>query len=171
MPVVQTELVRPDTMNRSNLLIVDDDEETLGLLTEFFEGLGYGVVTATGGHEALQKLDDLGIDCVISDLVMPPGMSGLELLKRMRADNIKTPFLVNTGYPSIDTAVEALKAGAYDYITKPLHLDDMRIKVERALYTKKLEKSVKTVNGIVLAILVSIPLWLVLGVLAGKTWK
>ena len=158
-------------MTTVNLLIVDDDEETLGLLREFFEGLGYGVVTAGGGQEALQKLDTFNVDCVISDLVMPPGMSGLELLKRMRADNIKTPFLMNTGYPSIDTAVEALKAGAYDYITKPLHLDDMRIKVERALYTKKLEKSVKTVNGVIWAILISIPLWLVLGVLVGKAWK
>jgi DNA-binding NtrC family response regulator len=154
-----------------NLLIVDDDEETLGLLTDFFEGLGYGVVTAKGGHEALQKIDAFNVDCVISDLVMPPGMNGLELLKRMREDNINTPFLMNTGYPSIDTAVEALKAGAYDYITKPLHLDDMRMKVERALYTKKLEKSVKTVNGIIWAILISIPLWLVLGVLMGKAWR
>ena len=78
---------------------------------------------------------------------------------------------MNTGFPSVDSAVEAMKAGAYDYISKPLQLEDVRIKVERALYTKKLEKSVKTVNGIVWAILISIPLWLVLGILVGKVWK
>ena len=157
-------------MITANLLIVDDDEEIRNLLKEYFQGLGYTVVTADGGHEALQKLDSLGTDCIISDLVMPD-MDGLELLKQVRAENKNTPFLINTGYPSVDSAVEAMKAGAYDYITKPLQLEDVRIKVERALYTKKLEKSVKTVNGIVWAILISIPLWLILGILVGKVWK
>jgi DNA-binding NtrC family response regulator len=158
-------------MVTTNLLIVDDDELIRNLLTEYFEGLGYTVVIAEGGQEALQKLDTFDIDCVISDLVMPPGMDGLELLRQMRAEKRNMPFLMNTGYPSIDTAVEAMRAGAYDYITKPIHLDDMRIKVERALYTGKLEKSAKKVSGIMWAILLSIPLWLVLGILVGKAWK
>jgi DNA-binding NtrC family response regulator len=157
-------------MTTANLLIVDDDEEIRNLLGEYFQGLGYTVVTADGGREALQKLDSLEVDCIISDLVMPE-MDGLELLKQMREENRNVPFLMNTGYPSVDTAVEAMKAGAYDYISKPLHLEDVRIKVERALYVSKLEKSAKTVNGIVWAILISIPLWLALGILVGKVWK
>jgi len=157
-------------MITANLLIVDDDEEIRNLLKEYFQGLGYTVETAEGGHEALHKLDGSEIDCIISDLVMPD-MDGLELLKQMRAENRNIPFLMNTGYPSVDSAVEAMRAGAYDYISKPLQLEDIRIKVERALYTRKLEKSVKTVNGIVWAILISIPVWLILGILVGKVWK
>ena len=154
----------------ANLLIVDDDEAVRTLLKEFFQGLGYVVVTAEGGQEALQKLHNFEVDCIISDLVMPD-MDGLALLKHIRAQSRNTPFLMNTGYPSVDSAVEAMKAGAYDYISKPLQLEDVRIKVERALYTKKLEKSVKTVNGIVWAILISIPLWLILGIVVGKVWR
>jgi two-component system, NtrC family, response regulator HydG len=157
-------------MTTANLLVVDDDEEIGNLLKEYFQGLGYTVVTADGGQDALQKLNSFEVDCIISDLVMPD-MDGLQLLKQIRLEDKNTPFLMNTGYPSVDTAVEAMKAGAYDYISKPLQLEDVRIKVERALYTRKLEKSVKTVNGIVWAILISIPLWLFLGILVGKLWK
>jgi two-component system response regulator PilR (NtrC family) len=158
-------------MKTASLLIVDDDQLIRNLLAEYFEGLGYTVVTAEGGEEALQKLKTFNIDCIVSDLVMPSGMTGLELLKRMRAEKINIPFLMNTGYPSIDTAVEAMREGAYDYITKPMHLDDMRIKVERALHAKKLEKSAKKVSIIMWTILISIPLWIALGVLIGKIWK
>ena len=157
-------------MITTSLLVVDDDEQIRNILSEYFQPLGYTVATADGGHEALQKLDSTPVDLVISDLVMPD-MNGLELLKQMRSENKKIPFLMNTGYPSVDSAVEAMKAGAYDYITKPLQLEEVRIKVERALYTKKLEKSIKSVNGLVWAILMSVPLWLILGIILGKVWK
>ncbi|MDR2017661.1 MAG: response regulator [Syntrophobacterales bacterium] len=157
-------------MVAASLLVVDDDEEIRGLLKDYFQGIGYVVATAEGGHEALQKLNSVKVDCIISDFVMPE-MDGLELLRRMRAENMNMPFLMNTGHPSVDSAVEAMKAGAYDYISKPLELEDVRIKVERALYTKKLERSVKTVNGIIWAVLISIPLWLILGIVMGKVWK
>jgi DNA-binding NtrC family response regulator len=158
-------------MAKTNLLIVDDDEDTRNLLKEYFEGLGYTVATTEGDHDALQKLDTLDAECVISNLVTPQGMDGLELLKKMRAGNRNTMFLINTGHPSIDTAVKVMKVGAYDCICKPYHLEDVRIKVERALYTKKLEKSAKTITGIVWAIIISIPIWLFLGILGGKAWK
>jgi DNA-binding NtrC family response regulator len=157
-------------MERASLLVVDDDEGIRNLLKEYFQGLGYTVVTAESGQQALEKLDSFVADCIISDLVMPD-MDGLQLLKKIRAENRSIPFLMNTGYPSVGSAVESMKAGAYDYIAKPLQLEDVRIKVERALYTKRLEKSVKTVHGVVWAILISIPLWLLLGILLGKVWK
>ena len=100
-----------------------------------------------------------------------PDMNGLELLERLREQRKKVPFLMITGYPTIETAVDVMKRGAYDYITKPLQLEDVRIKVERALHTKGLEKSLKKLSGIAWAILISIPIWLILGIILGKIWR
>jgi DNA-binding NtrC family response regulator len=152
------------------ILIVDDDEQIRKLLVEYFRNLGYEVRFATNGAEALGKLSQNDIDCIISDLIMPD-MDGLELLKQVRAQDSKIPFLLVTGYPTIETAIEVMKQGAYDYIAKPLQLEDVRIKVERALHTKKLERSIKRLTGIAWAIIISIPIWLLLGIIFGKVWR
>jgi two-component system, NtrC family, response regulator AtoC len=154
-------------MITSQILIVDDDEAIRELLKEFFQGLGYGVVTAVNGSEGLRLISRHSFDCIISDHLMPD-MNGLELLEQIREQNKKVPFLMITGYPTIETAVEVMKQGAYDYITKPLELEDVRIKVERALHTKGLEKSLKKLSGIAWAIIISIPIWLILGIILGK---
>ncbi len=152
------------------ILIVDDDEQIRKLLVEYFQQLGYEVKFAANGAEALGKLSQNDIDCIISDLVMPD-MDGLELLKQIRSQNLKIPFLIITGYPTIETAIEVIKHGAYDYIAKPVQLDEVRIKVERALHTKKLERSIKRLTGIAWAIIISIPIWIILGIILGKVWR
>jgi DNA-binding NtrC family response regulator len=152
------------------ILIVDDDEQIRKLLVDYFQQLGYEVKFAANGSEALGKLSQNDIDCIISDLIMPD-MDGLELLKQIRSQNLKIPFLVITGYPTIETAIEVIKHGAYDYIAKPFQLDDVRIKVERALHTKKLERSIKRLTGIAWAIIISIPIWIILGIIFGKVWR
>lgn len=76
-----------------------------------------------------------------------------------------------TGYPSVETAIEAIKKGAYDYITKPLNLEDVRIKLERALRSKDIERSLKKVTGVLWGLIVSIPIWLILGIVLGTVWK
>jgi DNA-binding NtrC family response regulator len=154
----------------AHLLAVDDDGAIRELLKEFFQGLGYEIALAANGSEALSIIRQQDFDCIISDHVMPD-MNGLELLERLREQNKKIPFLMITGYPAIETAVEVMKRGAYDYITKPLQLEDVRIKVERALHTKGLEKSLKKLSGIAWAILISIPIWLILGIILGKIWR
>ncbi len=154
-------------MITAHLLIVDDDEAIRELLKEFFQGLGYKVTIAANGAEALSVAGEHDFDCVVSDNVMPD-MNGLELLEELRKHKKNMPFLMITGYPSIETAVEVMKQGAYDYITKPLQLEDVRIKVERALHAKGLEKSLKKLSGIAWAILISIPIWLILGIILGK---
>lgn len=156
-------------MITARILIVDDDEAIRELLKEFFQGLGYETITAANGSEALTVISQHDFDCIISDNVMPD-MDGLELLERLWKQGKKVPFLMITGYPTIETAVEVMKRGAYDYITKPLQLEDVRIKVERALHTKGLEKSLKKLSGIAWAILISIPIWLILGIILGKIW-
>ena len=154
----------------THILVVDDDQPIRELLKEFLGRLGYEVTTAANGREALLKLDQCDFDCVVSDHMMPD-VDGVELLKRLRAQKKKVPFLMITGYPSVETAVEVMKQGAYDYVTKPLELEDVRIKVERALHTNALEKSLKKVTGIVWAVLISVPIWLILGIIFGKAWK
>jgi DNA-binding NtrC family response regulator len=157
-------------MIAARILIVDDDVAIRELLKEFFQGLGYEINTATNGSEALTMISQNDFDCIISDHVMPD-MNGLDLLEQLVDKKKKVPFLMITGYPTIETAVEVMKQGAYDYITKPLQLEDVRIKVERALHTKGLEKSLKKLSGIAWAIVISIPIWLILGILLGKIWR
>ena len=157
-------------MVTAHILIVDDEEAIRDLLKECFQGLGYEAITAANGSEALTSVSQYDFDCIISDHVMPD-MNGLELLEQIRGLRKKVPFLMITGYPNIETAVEVIKLGGYDYITKPLQLEDVRIKVERALHTKGLEKSLKKLSGIAWAILISIPIWLILGIILGKIWR
>ena len=76
-----------------------------------------------------------------------------------------------TGHPSVETALDAIKAGAYDYITKPVSLEDVRFKIERAMRMRGVEKSLKTASGLLWAVIISIPVWLALGIILGIVWK
>src|SRR4030042_6564599 len=94
-----------------------------------------------------------------------PNIDGLELLKRIRNIDKEVIFLMITGYPSIETAVDAIKKGAYDYITKPFHMEDVKLRIERAFEKRSLKERLKTVQGLMWALLFSIPLWLILGII------
>ena len=157
-------------MNTGRILVVVDDESMRNLLSDYLMGLGHDVITAGNGEEALAKFIPGGFDCVISDLMMPE-VDGLELLKRIRLQDRSVLFLMITGYPSIDSAVNAVKEGAYDYVTKPFHMEDIRIKVERALSAKKTAGSLKAMTGLLWALIISIPIWLILGIVLGVVWK
>lgn len=157
-------------MNIGRLLIVDDDAAILATLSEYFEGFGHKVVTAADGEEAVQKFVPGQFDCIISDMMMPK-MDGLELLKLIKKSDDQVLFVIITGYPKIENAIEAIKAGAYDYVIKPFNLEDIKIKVERAIDVKRAKKSLKTVTGLLWAVLLSIPLWLALGILMGVVWN
>lgn len=152
------------------ILVVDDEESTRTTLHDYLTGIGYDVVTAADGKEALKKFDPGAFDCVISDLIMPE-IDGIELLKRLRVEDGDVFFLMITGFPGLDSAVNAMKEGAYDYIVKPFHMDDMRLKVERALHVKKIEASLKRVKGLFLSCIVLIPVLVSLGIIFGIFWK
>ena len=139
-------------------------------LKDFLENLGYSVDTAVSGEDALQKFIPGKFNSVISDLVMP-NMDGMELLKQIRQKDTTVVFLMITGHPSLESAIEAIKQGAYDYITKPFKFDDIEIKLERALYARSLEKSLKKVNGVMWGLIISIPVWLILGIVLGIVWR
>jgi two-component system, NtrC family, response regulator PilR len=157
-------------MKAGRILVVDDEESTRTTLHDYFTEIGYNVVTADDGEDALKKFVPGAFDCVISDLFMPE-IDGIELLKRIRVEDSDVFFLMITGFPGLDSAINAMKEGAYDYITKPFHMDDMRLKVERALHVKKTEASLKRVKGLFLSFIILIPVLVSLGILFGIFWK
>ena len=157
-------------MSINRILVVDDEESARDMLREYFTDAGYEVVTASGGEEALGKFAPEKYDCVICDLFMPD-KDGIEVLKMVRLQDSQVIFLMVTGFPSIDNAIKAMKEGATDYITKPFHMEDIMIKVARALNAKKTVESLRKVTGLFWGIIISIPIWLILGIIMGIFWK
>jgi two-component system response regulator PilR (NtrC family) len=152
------------------VLVVDDEENIREVLSNYLENMNYDVVTAVDGQDALNKYEKGEFDLIISDLLMPK-VDGLELLKQIRIIDKDIIFLMITGYPSIETAVDAIKKGAYDYITKPFHMEDVKLRIERAFEKQSLKERLRTVQGFVWALLLSIPLWLVLGIILAALLK
>ncbi len=149
------------------VMVVDDEESIREVLSNYLESLGYEVQTASDGQDALGKFEAGAYDLIVSDLLMPV-IDGLELLRKVREKDRDVIFLMITGYPSIETAVEAIKKGAYDYITKPFHMEDVRIRIERSFEKKNLRDRLSTIQGFVWALLFSIPVWLILGIILAK---
>jgi len=157
-------------MSAGRILVVDDTEIIRTTLDDYFAILGYDVVTASDGEDALNKFVPGEFDCIISDLMMPK-VDGLELLKKVKLQDKKVMFLMMTGYPSIDNAVNAMKHGAYDYVTKPIAMEDLRMKVERMLNAKKTQDSLTTITNLFWSLIISVPIWLILGIVLGHVWK
>ncbi len=119
-------------MTPRSVLVVDDDESLRRVTQVQLEQAGYQVTTAPSGSDALRMMETSQFHLVITDLRMP-GMSGLELLTRIRSQFPETAVVMFTAFGSVDSAVEAMRAGAYDYITKPVHPEQLILVVERSL--------------------------------------
>jgi len=128
--------------SRSTILLVDDDPAALSMLDRWLSDDGYKVVTAMDGREALDAFRDSDPDLVISDLIMP-GMNGMELLEQLHSESPDVQVILLTSYGSIPSAVEAVRAGAFDYLSKPVLIDELRLAAERALAHRALQKEVK----------------------------
>ena len=148
-------------------MVVDDEEDIRKVISIYLKKVGYETSTAENGQDALNKFKKGHFDVILSDLTMPE-MDGLELLEKIREFDKEVIFLMITGHPSIKTAVDAIKKGAYDYIEKPLQLDEMKIKIERAFESKYLKEQLRTSRALAWALIVSIPLWLILGLMLAK---
>ncbi len=145
-------------------LIVDDDPSIREVLNGFFVMFGFNTICATNGEEALQIYQNQRFDVVISDMMMPK-MDGMELLKQLKLIDPDVIFFMITGYPTIDSVIEAIKNGAKDYLAKPFNIDEIKIKIDRALLERNLQDKVKCSRGIIWALIISIPLWMFLGIL------
>ncbi len=115
-----------------SILIVDDELNIRRVLERAFAKEGYQVYTAEGGHQALRILEETPCDLVLTDVVMPD-MTGLELLKRARQKYPNLQVILMTAYGTIPMAVEAMRAGAFDFLTKPLEMEVLRKVVRNAL--------------------------------------
>ena len=118
-------------------LVVDDDESVRNIIRRFLEGAGYSVTTATDGVEALEKVSQQDITVVLLDISMP-GMSGTEVLQRLSESRPDICVLMVTAVVDTKTAVESMKMGAYDYITKPFEQDDVIEKIRKAVEKRKI---------------------------------
>ncbi|MBL8239967.1 MAG: sigma-54-dependent Fis family transcriptional regulator [Bryobacterales bacterium] len=127
-------------------VLVVDDEENLRRVTQLkLQQAGYEAMTASDGRQALEVLARNPHDLIITDLKMP-GMSGMDLLRRVREDYPEIIVVVVTAFGTIESAVEAMKLGAHDYIIKPVTADALRLVVSRALEHHRLQEEVKTLR-------------------------
>jgi DNA-binding response OmpR family regulator len=123
--------------SRGTILVVDDEESIRDIVSRRLEEEGYQCTTASDGKEALWKSFMHDFDLVLTDIKMP-GMSGLEVLSQIANDHPDTGVVMITALAETKTAVEAMKIGAFDYVTKPFNLDDLVMRVERALDRRRL---------------------------------
>ena len=123
----------------ATILVVDDEPSACSALTTVLKGAGYNVLVASDGQRALEQVELSSPDLILSDLCMP-NMGGLELLRQLKRRSIAVPVLLMTASSAVDSAVEAMKEGAADYLTKPLNIDELSIVVERTLEGVRLKQ-------------------------------
>jgi DNA-binding NtrC family response regulator len=127
----------PNMANRGRILIVDDEVNARTALAELLRDEGYAVETAADGFKALPKLEEFSPDLVLTDLKMP-GMDGIELMRKTTARDPDCVCVVMTAFGAVDTAVQAMREGAADYVTKPVNLEELQLVLARELDRKRL---------------------------------
>jgi len=135
---------------KADILLVDDEEQFLKVLSKRLEGRGMKVDTSVSGEDALNRVKGKEFDAIILDLAMP-GMSGIETLKRIRSENPDVQIIMLTGHGTVETGIEAMKAGAVDFLEKPADLNKIMEKISEAkhkrilLFEKKHEEHIKEI--------------------------
>ncbi len=127
---------------KGTILVVDDDQEMRALLCDELSELGYRVGAAASGRDALKKLGEEDFAVLLTDLRMQ-GMQGLELLNEAKRDHPGTNVIIMTAFGSVESAIEAMKQGAYDYVTKPVKNEELALVVEKAVRDAMLRREVQ----------------------------
>jgi len=154
----------------AKILVVDDDKGLADDMVEYLTTYGYQAAAAYGGREALTMFEQEDFQLVITDLKMPE-MDGMELLDAVSRLDSRAVVMVITGYGTIESAVEAIKKGAYDYIPKPFKMEELEVIVNRALERHTLLRQLGVFRGLTLALIISVPFWLILGIVLALVWK
>ncbi|MGZ3438966.1 MAG: sigma-54-dependent transcriptional regulator [Polyangia bacterium] len=124
-------------MQRERVLIVDDEANARTALAELLRDEGYLVETAADGFKALPKLEEFGPDVVVTDLKMP-GLTGLELMTKVRERDPECVVIVMTAFGAVESAVQAMRQGAADYLTKPVNVEELSLVLKREVERKRL---------------------------------
>jgi len=129
-------------MKHHDILVVDDEVSLLVLLQRIItERMPYSVYTTASPVEAIKEVEQNDYDLLIADLKMP-NVDGLDLLQRVKQLNKNTEVVIITAFGSVETAVEAIKKGAYDYITKPFRKEQILVTIDRAMQWRRLKNKV-----------------------------
>ena len=128
-------------MPKRRILVVDDELFVRELLLEFFSKEGYEVCAEESGEKAVEKIKSEVFDVALIDLKMP-GISGIETLKMIKAISPLTLNIIMTGYPTIESCIDALRSGAYDYVVKPFKLSELKFCVDKALEEHNLKDEI-----------------------------
>ena len=118
-------------MENARILLVDDETDFTDTMSQLLQTRGYRVTAVNGGESAIKALGQAGYDVMVLDLKMP-GMDGMATLKEAKKLELFTETLILTGHATVDTALEAIKLGAYDYLTKPCDIDELVQKIQGA---------------------------------------
>ncbi len=133
-------------MNHPRLLIAEDDLALAALLEEYLSESGYDVLLCHRGDDAIKHLKKEHFDLVLSDIVMP-GADGLSLLAEVHNEPLKTLVILMTGYSGIEDAIHAVEKGAYDFVSKPFQLPEIRVRIDNAAKYQSLLRRWQAANG------------------------
>ena len=133
-------------MSMHRILVIDDEQSIRELLKEFLQTKGYEVSTAPDGESGLELLKENTFDLFLLDLMMP-GISGLDVLRQRESEKIEIPCIVITAHASVQTAVEAMKLGAFDYISKPFVLEDIHLAISRLVDFSRLQEENRSLKS------------------------
>jgi len=128
-----------DSNRKAMILVVDDDAQVADLVVDYLNRIGYDAVAAYGGNDGLKRFRDGDFQMVITDMKMPD-MKGVELLEEVKAIRSDVIVIIITAYSTIDAAVDAIKLGAFDFISKPFDLEALKEIVDRAFEQQKSSK-------------------------------
>ncbi|MFQ5975668.1 MAG: response regulator [Candidatus Hydrothermarchaeales archaeon] len=129
-------------MGNAKILIVEDDPQMRQGLSDMLSEEGYKVLSVDSGREAIKKVKDNGFDIVVTDIVMP-GIDGMEVLKEVKRIEPQVHVIMITAFATIENAVDAMKNGASDYITKPFKIAEVEVAIKRVLEETKFRKMIK----------------------------
>ncbi len=145
-----TQLGMVKMIKKAKILIIDDDRDVQELIASFFKVRNYEVVPYDDAQKALEDLTQNKVQCdvIITDLMLP-GISGIEFTQRMKSLGHSVPIILITANKKVEVAVEAIGAGAYDFVVKPLHFPQLLVSVERALYLTEVKEENSTLKTVV----------------------
>ena len=128
-------------MKEYSILVIDDEETQRNVLKGYLEKKGYTIYSASSGKEGISLVHNKLVDIVISDYKMPD-KTGLEVLEEVKKINPEISFVVLTAYGSVENAVKAMRLGAFDYMSKPVDLDELDLMMEKIIENKNLKSEI-----------------------------